>query len=84
MLLHHHPNIEIIHHFLMEFFYQNSYFSLRIKRHPLQQIGNLFKINLFSVCLNLVESAEVPVCNQLSRSECKPTCKYLFHSFCHW
>ena len=43
-----------------EFFYQNSYFSPRIKRHWSQWIGNLFKINLFSVCRNLVESAKGP------------------------
>lgn len=70
-------------HFLTEFFYQNSYLSLCIKRHPSQWVGNLFKINLISVCHNLVESAEAPVCNQLSHSECKPMCEYLFHSFCH-
>ena len=42
---------------------------------------NLFKINLFSVCRNSVESTMAPVCSQLSPSECKSTREYLFHSF---
>ena len=65
------------------FFYQNSYFSPHIKRHWSQWIRNLFKINLFSVCCNSVESAKAPVCNQFSCSEWKPMHKYLFHSFCN-
>ena len=36
-----------------------------------ERIGNLFKINLFSVYCNSVESAKVPICNKLSHSECK-------------
>ena len=54
------------------------------KKHPLQWVGNLFKINLFLVCRNLVESAKAPVIKQLLHSEWKPMCKYLCHSFCHW
>ena len=56
-------------------------FSLRIKKHPSQRVGNLFKINLFSVCRYSVESTMAPVCSQLSPSECKSTREYLFHSF---
>ena len=43
-------------------------------------LGNLFKINLFLVNCNSVESAKAPVCNILSRSECKPKHECLFHS----
>ena len=67
----------------------NSFIKIAIshfiwKKHPLQRVGNLFKINLFLVCRNLVESAKAPVTKQLLCSEWKPMCKYLFHSFCHW
>ena len=70
-------------------FQWNSFIKIAIshfiwKKHPLQQVGNLFKINLFLVCRNLVESAKAPVTKQLLRSKWKPMCKYLFHSFCHW
>ena len=46
----------MIYHFPTEFIYQNSYFPLRIQKHPSQRLGNLFKINLFSVYCNSVES----------------------------
>ena len=70
-------------------FQWNSFIKIAIshfiwKKHPLQRVGNLFKINLFLVCRNLVESAKAPVTKQLLCSEWKPMCKYLFHSFCHW
>ena len=76
-------NIYMIYHFPTEFFYQNSYFWLRLKKHPSQRLRNMFKINLFSVYCKSVESAKAPVRNKLSRSECKPTHECLFHSFCH-
>ena len=56
---------------------------LPIKKHVLQQLGNLLKINFFLGYHNSVESAKAPVYNQLSHSECKPTCKCLLHSFYH-
>lgn len=75
-------------HFPMEFFYQNSYVSLCIKKikkfkkkHPLQWLGNPSKIDLFPVYHISAESAKVPICNQLLHSEYKPTCKCSFHSF---
>ena len=56
------------------------FLSVKKKKHPSQWLGNPFKINLFSVYRNSVESAKALVCNQLSRSECKPTRECLFHS----
>ena len=53
------------------------------QKNVLQQLGNLLKINFFLVYHNSVESAKAPVYNQLSHSECKPTCKCLLHSFYH-
>ena len=60
----------MIYHFPTEFFYENL--SLCIKKHPSQWLGNPFKIDLFSVYCNSVESAKASVCNQLLHSECKP------------
>ena len=69
-------------HFPMEFFYQNSYISLCIKKkHPLQWLGYASKIDLFPVYHISAESAKVPICNQLLHSEYKPICKCSFHSF---
>ena len=68
-------------------FQRNSFIEIAIchsvkkKKHPSQWLGNPFKINLFSVYRNSIGSDKALVCNQLSRSECKPTRECLFHSF---